>query len=117
MILFVNCSTNFNLSHNIWRLKMTKNTSFFHHNRAQISGFVSPMQAVERSIPHFTRGGNTPIAPPAVLNPGGLANAGLWRLKSATWDAPHFRRLEAHRYFTSMLDYKCAQIYNGNKMG
>ena len=70
---------------------MVKYTSFLHHNRAQIYGFVSPIHTVERSIPHFTRGGNTPIAPPAVLNPGGLANTGLWRLKSATWDAPHFR--------------------------
>ena len=88
MFFFANYSANFYRGYGIWQLKMAKNTSFLHHNRAQILGFVSPIQTVERSIPHFTRGGNTPIAPPAVLNPGGLANTGLWRLKSATWDAP-----------------------------
>ena len=56
MILFVNYSTNFNLSYNIGLLKMVKNTSILHHNRAQICGFVSAIQTVERSIPHFTRG-------------------------------------------------------------
>ena len=56
MFFFANYSTNFWRAYGIWHLKMAKNTSFLHHNRAQIGEFVSPIQTVERSIPHFTRG-------------------------------------------------------------
>ena len=87
---------------------MVNDARVLYCNRAQIPRFVIPARTVERSIPHF-RGGWYPYStPPAVLSPGGLANTGLWRLKSVTYYTPCFCLFTQGK---RLRDVPCCLIY------
>ena len=53
-------------------------------------------------------GGGTPYSPPAVLSPGGLANTGLWGLKSVTYYTPCFCLFTQGK---RLRDVPCCLIY------